>query len=332
MKQKLARKGPKSRASGSVKKEDYRKKKGKNLKQKSSDDDDDLSDIEAEFLDDIPENIAKKIHKLSNENDREYQKVKLANDADFLEQDTLVSATLKEIDGFMPESSLPSTAVEIGKLSQLLFKSPDAEDESLRKLKEVYTEIGVYMSKYTSGGLPKAFKVLPRMKSWEEFLGLTHPENWTPNAMYEATHIFASNMTESMVEIFYNKVLLPTVRKDIRRGRKLNYHLYMALKKAIFKPTAWFQGILVPLVEEGCMYREAAIIGNVLRRISIPVLHASAFILRLCQCQKWFGSSSFIMSILLQKNYNLPKNVSFLCHWLMMRQRPKASSASEKVM
>ncbi|GFE54654.1 bystin family protein [Babesia ovis] len=313
MKQKLAKKGAKGRASAHVKKEDNPKKKGRQLKAREPDDDDDLSDIEAEYLEDIPEAIAKKIHKLANENDHESVKIALVNDADFLEQDTLVSGTLKEVDGFLPESALPSSSIEIGQLSERLFKVPDAESESMRKMRTVFTDIGTYMSKYTSGGLPKAFKVLPRMANWEEFLALTHPENWTPNAMYEATRILASNLTDTMAEIFYIKVLLPTVRKDIRNNRKLNYHLYMALKKAMYKPTAWFKGIMVPLVEEGCIYREAAIIGNVLRRISIPVLHASAFILRLCQCQKWFGSSSFIMSILLQKKYNLPKNVVQEC-------------------
>lgn len=158
--------------------------------------------------------------------------------------------TLNETSGFMPEDSLPKATAEVGKLNQRIFKGEDPETATLRQMKEVYAEIGVYLSKYKSGGLPKAFKVLPRLKNWEEVVDLTCPQNWTPNAMYEATHLFASNMTDSMVEKFYNKVLLPTVRKDIQGNRKLNYHLYMALKKAIFKPVAWFKGILVPLVEE----------------------------------------------------------------------------------
>nr|BAN66050.1 bystin family protein [Babesia bovis] len=313
MKGKTTKKGGKGRASGGIKKDGNRKNKGHGVKPKDPDDDEYLSDIEAEYLDDIPEFIAKKVHKMVNENDQESIKIAIVNDSDFLSQDKLVSDTLNEIDGFMPESSIPSSTIEIGQVSERIFKIPEAETESIRKMRAVFSEIGVYMSKYTSGGLPKAFKFLPRMSNWEEFLELTHPENWTPNAMYEATRILASNMTDSTVEKFYSKVLLPTVRKDIRGSRKLNYHLYMALKKAMYKPTAWFKGIMVPLVEEGCLYREAAIIGNILRRMSIPILHASAFILRLCQCQRWYGSSSFIMSIMLQKQYNLPKNVVQEC-------------------
>ncbi|CDR95204.1 bystin family protein, putative [Babesia bigemina] len=313
MKQRVAKKGGRGKASTSTKKNDYRNKKSRNVKAQSHHDDDDLSDVEAEYLEDIPEAIAKQIHQLANENDRESRKVALANDAEFLEQDALISDTLKDISGFMPEKDVPNSSVEIGQLSKVLFKSASQEDEQLSKIRELYTSIGVYLSKFKSGNLPKAFKVLPNFENWEELVGLTCPENWTPNAMYLVTHIFASNMTDSKVEIFYNKILLPTIRKDIRNGKKLNYHLYMALKKAVFKPVAWFKGIIVPMVEEGCSYKEAAIIGNVLRRISIPVLHASAFILRLCQCQKWFGSSSFIMSILLQKGYNLPKKVVEEC-------------------
>ena len=35
--------------------------------------------------------------------------------------------------------------------------------------------------------------------------------------------------------------------------RKLNYHLYQALKKAMYKPAAFFKGILLPLCEVGMM-------------------------------------------------------------------------------
>ncbi|KAK1442753.1 bystin [Babesia gibsoni] len=301
--------GGRGKAHSSSAKKFNRNKKGRDIKNKSHDDESDLSDIEAEYLEEVPESIAMSIHKLATENDRETHKVRLIHDSEFLEEDPLISGTLKSVVGFIPEDSVPKSTAQIEKLSQRIFKGDDDDNEVLLKMKKVYTEIGVYLSKYKSGGLPKAFKVLPRLKNWEEVLDMTSPQNWTPNAVYEATHLFASNMTEAMVESYYNKILLPIIRRDIQGSRKLNYHLYMALKKAIFKPMAWFQGILVPLVENGCTYREAAIVGNALRRISIPVLHASAFILRICQCQKWFGSSSFILSILLQKKFNLPKEV-----------------------
>ena len=45
-----------------------------------------------------------------------------------------------------------------------------------------------------------------------------------------------------MAQRFYNLVLLPRVRDDIAEYKRLNFHLYSALKKALFKPGAWFKG------------------------------------------------------------------------------------------
>ena len=43
---------------------------------------------------------------------------------------------------------------------------------------------------------------------------------------------------------------------------RLNFHLYQALRKALFKPGAFFKGFLLPLCESGnCTLREATIIG-----------------------------------------------------------------------
>lgn len=56
------------------------------------------------------------------------------------------------------------------------------------------------------------------------------------------TRIFASNLKERMAQRFFNLVLLPRVRDDIAEYKRLNFHLYMALKKALFKPGAWFKG------------------------------------------------------------------------------------------
>ena len=48
---------------------------------------------------------------------------------------------------------------------------------------------------------------------------------------------------------FFNLALLPRVRDDIAEFKRLNFHLFMALKKALFKPAAFFKGILLPLCE-----------------------------------------------------------------------------------
>ena len=67
--------------------------------------------------------------------------------------------------------------------------------------------------------------------------------------MYAATRIFTSNLTEKMAQRFFNLVLLPRVRDDIAEYKKLNFHLYQALRKALFKPGAFFKGFLLPLCE-----------------------------------------------------------------------------------
>jgi len=52
-----------------------------------------------------------------------------------------------------------------------------------------------------------------------------------------------------MAQRFYNVILLPNVQNNILKYKKLNYHLYMAVKKAMFKTGAFFKGFLLPLAE-----------------------------------------------------------------------------------
>ena len=53
------------------------------------------------------------------------------------------------------------------------------------KVTKVYKAVGTMLSKYRSGRIPKALKLLPHMQDWEELLLLTRPHNWTPHAMYQ---------------------------------------------------------------------------------------------------------------------------------------------------
>ena len=78
---------------------------------------------------------------------------------------------------------------------------------------------------------------------------MTRPEEWTPSAVYQATRLFASNLNQRMAQRFYNILLLPRVREDIQEHKRLNFWLYMALKKALYKSAAFYKGILLPLCE-----------------------------------------------------------------------------------
>lgn len=60
--------------------------------------------------------------------------------------------------------------------------------------------------------------------------------------MYQATRIFASNLKEKMAQRFYNLVLLPRIRDDLAEYKRLNFHLYQALRKALFKPGGFMKG------------------------------------------------------------------------------------------
>jgi essential nuclear protein 1 len=173
------------------------------------------------------------------------------------------------------------------------------------KVVEVYTEIGKILGRYTSGKLPKAFKVIPSLSNWEEVLYLTRPDMWTPQAMFAATRIFASNLNPKMAQRFYSLVLLDSVRTDIHTSKKLNYHYYAALKKSVYKPAAFFKGILLPMAKANCSLREAAIVASVLQRVSIPSHHSAVAIHKLAQMD-YSGASSIFIKTLLNKKYSLP--------------------------
>ncbi|XP_036415700.1 bystin [Colossoma macropomum] len=190
---------------------------------------------------------------------------------------------------------------------------------------EVYRGVKKVLSTYRSGKLPKAFKIIPALSNWEQVLYLTEPETWTAAAMYQATRIFSSNLKERMAQRFYNLVLLPRIRDDITEYKRLNFHLYSALKKALFKPGAWFKGILIPLCESGtCTLREAIIIGSILTKCSIPVLHSSAAMLKLAEME-YNGANSIFLRLLLDKKYALPFRVldALVAHFLTFRSEKR---------
>ncbi|KAI2468922.1 Bystin-domain-containing protein [Annulohypoxylon bovei var. microspora] len=211
----------------------------------------------------------------------------------------------------------------------------DDDYELSPKVVEVYTKIGMMLSRYKSGKLPKPFKILPTVPHWEDIIELTKPDQWTPNAVYEATRIFVSSKP-IVVRRFMEMVLLERVREDIYETKKLNVHLFNALKKALYKPGAWFKGFLFPLVESGtCTLREAVIVSAVLARISVPVLHSGVAIKGLCDIAareasagtEGGGATNVFIKTLLEKKYALPFQVidSLVFHFLRFRSVDPAS-------
>ncbi|KAJ1520771.1 hypothetical protein ONE63_003866 [Megalurothrips usitatus] len=177
------------------------------------------------------------------------------------------------------------------------------------RVKQMYEGVRDVLAKYRSGKLPKAFKVVPKLRNWEQILYITDPTKWSAAAMYQATRIFTSNLKDNMAQRFFNLVLLPRVRDDIAEYKRLNFHLYQALRKGLFKPGAFMKGIILPLCESGtCTLREAIIIGSVLGRNSIPMLHSAAAMLKLAEMD-YNGANSIFLRILFDKKYALPYRV-----------------------
>merc|ERR1719198_2397359 len=128
-----------------------------------------------------------------------------------------------------------------------------------------------------------------------------------------------------MAQRFYNLVLLPAVRQNIA-SYKLNFHYYRALRKSLFKPAAFFKGILLPLASENCTLREAMILASVLGKASIPPLHAGAVLVRLCGMTPWYGTTAIFIATLVNKKYALPLRVveTLVMHFCAFGQDTRA--------
>ena len=122
-------------------------------------------------------------------------------------------------------------------------------------------------------------------------------------------------MKPPQARVFLEGVVLGLVRADLEQPstrkdtRRLSPHLYEALKRALYKPAAFFKGIVFPMldvstarisflslvlptfgrfagsdrlcVQGGCTLKEAAIIASVLAKVKVPLLHSSAALIRL---------------------------------------------------
>ncbi|KAM0904079.1 hypothetical protein ACQ4PT_018246 [Festuca glaucescens] len=104
------------------------------------------------------------------------------------------------------------------------------------RIVELYKEVGQLLRRYTSGKIPKALKRIPSLECWAQVLQLTQPEHWSPNAVYQATRLFSSNMSTKNAVRFYQAILLPRIRNDIKYNKRLHFALYQAMKKSLYKP------------------------------------------------------------------------------------------------
>ncbi|XP_076244398.1 bystin [Calliopsis andreniformis] len=258
------------------------------------------------------------------------------NDSQYYEDIQINEEDEIAIQKFMSKDSAPMRTLADIILEKLTEKKTEIETQfsdvgSMQiqdldpRVKAMYEGVRDVLAKYRSGKLPKAFKIVPNLKNWEQILYITDPPKWSAAAMYQATRIFASNLKEKMAQRFYNLVLLPRVRDDLAEYKRLNFHLYQALRKALFKPGGFMKGILLPLLESGtCTLREAVIVGSVIAKNSIPILHSSAAILKIAEMD-YTGANSIFLRIFFDKKYALPYRVidGVVFHFLRFERDPR---------
>jgi len=184
-------------------------------------------------------------------------------------------------------------------------------------------------------------------------------------------------MKPPQARVFLEGVLLDAIREDIRltkegsrktrNHRKLNVHYYESLKRALYKPAAFFKGIVFPLLQvcfrawacsvrvctetgwdqTGCTLQEAAIVASVLAKVKVPLLHSAAALLKLAEMDYSGtvdgirgrreadrvspGPNSLFIRILLDKKYALPYKVvdGLVFHFIRLSNQYKPRSPGD---
>jgi len=197
-----------------------------------------------------------------------------------------------------------------GEVDEAAAAAAAAKRDADAKITTVYRAVGEVLEHYKSGKVPKAFKIIPSLKDWERVVLLTRPDAWSPAAVFVGTRLFVSALKPRGAERFLRNVLLPHVLEDIAANKRLNFHLYQALKKSVYKPEAFNKGILFPLVDasSATTLREATIVASALARVSLPMLHAAAALVHVAGLP-YSGVASIFIRVLLDKKYSLPYRV-----------------------
>ncbi|KAH9514128.1 hypothetical protein Btru_030353 [Bulinus truncatus] len=173
-------------------------------------------------------------------------------------------------------------------------------------VKTHFIKIGEVLSHYRSGKIPKGFKAIPTFPNWQQLVELTKPDKWTAASIYAGTRIFVSNLPKYQFKHFCSLILLPRVRDDILEYKRLNFHLFQALHKSIYKPGDFYEGIVLPLCEAGdCTLREATIVAGIISQSSIPVGFSAAALILISKMD-YNGANSIFMRAILNKKYSLP--------------------------
>lgn len=160
---------------------------------------------------------------------------------------------------------------------------------------------------YKSGKFPKLFKSLIEQKSWESILLDTTVKNWSYNSYYELNNLFLKSQKLSQwIDVF----LLPAARGDIDKTKKLNYHLYQALKDILhYKPSIYFKHIIIPVCEvDKSSVREIVIFTSLIAHKPVPVAQSAAALLKILTLP-YSPVNCVVIRVLVDKKYALPVQV-----------------------
>jgi essential nuclear protein 1 len=101
---------------------------------------------------------------------------------------------------------------------------------------------------------------------------------------------------------------MPAVREDLKKNKKLNFHYFEALRKAIYKTNAWFQAVVLFLCENNATSREIQIVETLLKQMSIIPLSSAVAMIKMTQMESNPAVIHFLKA-LIEKKYKLPKKV-----------------------
>lgn len=81
--------------------------------------------------------------------------------------------------------------------------------------------------------------------------------------MERATRYLIANLDAYRSQQFLQGYLLPAVRLSIATNKKLDVHLFMAVKRSVYKPTAFFKGLILALLNDSPLVKECQILASV---------------------------------------------------------------------
>eukprot|EP01080_Neovahlkampfia_damariscottae_P001585 gene1585-12710_t len=255
------------------------------------------------------EKILSQAQELDNEEEDEETRIRNIQELK-QEQEAYENETFNELS--KEEESIFDSFTK-GNMADLIFSKFEQDVEVKEshlhpQVVKAYKKLAGLLSSYRSGKLPKAFSVLPTIENWEELLHLTKPFKWSYQVYPEAIKVFSSSANPQIAQRFYSTIFLPKLRQSILEDGKLNFHLYFSLKKSITNPGAFYKGLIIPLCEQECTSREAIVIGSVIQKLSIPILHSAAALLKISTLD-YSGPNSYFIKILIDKKYALPSKV-----------------------